>query len=77
MQTVRISYDKARWVVCHCYGINSLKDMWKLVQSGQAILLETGAKLVRTNKQYYLCGYAANGSDVEFYTRVRRNNKTK
>jgi len=62
-----VTYDDAVRIVREEYGKVDFPHVWKLLQDGEAILLNSGAKLYKRKKRYFIGGYAANDSDVRCY----------
>lgn len=63
-----VSYDRARRIVRGEYGRLDFPHVWQLLQAGESILLDSGAKLFKRKNRYFVGGYAADGSDVIRYT---------
>lgn len=39
----------------------------EMLKRGEEILLKKGSKLKLTENKYYICGYAQDGGDVDYY----------
>ena len=53
-------------------AIHEVIQPYVKLQNNEEVLLRTGAKLKMYDKKYYICGYAQDGHDVDYYFQKRK-----